>query len=351
MAAERARPTPSPAKAAPAATEAKTAAARQRWREVDGGVYELRLPLPMPPSAVNVYLVRGGKEWTLIDTGMNTEESTAAFRAACTAVGCEIEAIERIIATHHHPDHFGASAPYRAASGAAVHLHSLEVERLKHMLAAGKENRDFLARHGVPPPPPGFELPSPREFFGTLLAPVEEPEELMNDGDVISLGGGRKLNVVWTPGHTAGHCCLLLEPGGLLFAGDHLLPKITPHVGVWPGGPENPLGDFLASLEKVQRLSATMVLPSHGAPYPDHRRRARQLIQHHHYRKLAMLDRIRARAATAYEVAMAVFDVDRENRFQVTAATCETIAHLELLVREGRALRGERGGVIVWRGR
>src|SRR5262249_39031837 len=119
------------------------------------------------------------------------------------------------------------------------------------------------------------------------------PHHLLGDEDEIPLGDGRSLEVVWTPGHTPGHCCLLLRPDGILFVGDHLLPKITPHVGLWPNGPENPLGDFLASHEKIQRLDARLVCPAHGAVYEDHRRRARQLIDFHRVRKLAMLDRIR----------------------------------------------------------
>ena len=108
--------------------------------------------------------------------------------------------------------------------------------------------------------------------------------------DELPLGDGRRFEVVWTPGHTPGHCCLLLEPDGILFVGDHLLPKITPHVGIGPNGPENPLGDFLASHEKIKRLDARLVCPAHGGVYEDHRRRASQLIDFHRVRKLTMLD-------------------------------------------------------------
>ena len=150
---------------------------------------------------------------------------------------------------------------------------------------------------------------------------------------------------MWTPGHTPGHCCLLLQPDGVLFVGDHLLPKITPHVGIWPNGPENPLGDFLASHEKIKRLDARLVCPAHGGVYEDHRRRARQLIDFHRVRKLTMLDVIRKRPCTAYEVALDAFAISPDNRFQVMAATSETLAHLELLRLEGRALLREADGV------
>jgi glyoxylase-like metal-dependent hydrolase (beta-lactamase superfamily II) len=142
-----------------------------------------------------------------------------------------------------------------------------------------------------------------------------------------------------------------LKPDGILFVGDHLLPKITPHVGLWPNGPENPLGDFLASHEKIQKVDAHLVCPAHGGVYEDHRRRARQLIDFHRVRMHTMLDLVRRSALTAYEVALDAFAISPDNRFQVMAATSETLAHLELLRRQGKVLRTDEGGVTRYRAR
>jgi len=321
-----------------------------RTREVADGVWQVCLPLPMRPSIVNVWLVRAGDGWTLIDTGMHTGDSLAAFRAALDTVGAPTSAVVRIVCTHHHVDHFGTSGPLRELTGARVLLHPLEAERAAAARDAGGENADFLASHGVPPAPPEKQMPAPSRFFGNLFCPAI-PDALLADGDEILLDGDRMLEVVWTPGHTPGHCCLLLHPDGVLFVGDHLLPKITPHVGVGPGGPENPLGDFIASQEKMLRVEARLVCPAHGGVYDDHRRRARQLIDHHRVRRLVMLDLLRQRPLTAYEVALDAFAVSAGNRFQVLAATSETLAHLELLRREGRALRRVDDGVVRWQTR
>ena len=311
---------------------------------------QVHLPMPMRPSIVNVYLVRAGATWTLVDTGMNTPASVAAFRAVLGEVGIPPRAIVRLVATHHHVDHFGTSGPYRELTHAEVYLHPLEAERTASFRSVSGEPTEYLHRHGVPEVAPDERLPPPSRFFGTWYEPAE-PDHLLADEDEIPLGDGRSLEVVWTPGHTPGHCCLLLRPEGILFVGDHLLPKITPHVGLWPNGPENPLGDFLASHEKIQRLDARLVCPAHGGVYEDHRRRARQLIDFHRVRKLAMLEEIRRRPRTAYDVALSVFAIAPDNRFQVFAATLETLAHLELLRREGRALRAERDGVVTYQGR
>src|SRR5207245_8855881 len=80
-------------------------------REVVDGVVEVFLPLPMRPTIVNVYLIRAGGSWTLVDTGMNTEDSRNAFRNALTEIGIAPAAVTRLVRTHHPVDHFGTSAP------------------------------------------------------------------------------------------------------------------------------------------------------------------------------------------------------------------------------------------------
>ena len=134
-----------------------------------------------------------------------------------------------------------------------------------------------------------------------------------------------------------------------MIVGDHLLPKITPHVGIYPDADgSNPLGDFIASQKKVQNFDVELVLPAHGATYHDHRHRANQLIEHHRYREAEMLDLIKNRPQTAFEVASQVFGNEERPIFHVMAATFETLAHLEYSCREGRAHRKEKGGQIVY---
>lgn len=321
-----------------------------KTREVADGVVQVFLPLPMRPTIINVWLVRGGDGWTLIDTGMHTAASTATMHAALETVGIAPTDVRRIVCTHHHIDHYGTSGPYRELMHAEVYLHPLEAERAAAARDMGGEDPSFLARHGVPSVAPEKQLPAMKLVVGNLYCPAV-PDHLLADGDEVPLGDGRRLEVVWTPGHTPGHCCLLLQPDGVLFVGDHLLPKITPHVGIGPGGPQNPLGDFLASHEKIAKVDARLVCPAHGGVYEDHRRRASQLIDFHRVRKLAMLDLIRKRGLTAYEVALDAFAITPGNRFQVMAATSETLAHLELLRLEGRALRSDDDGVVRYKAR
>jgi glyoxylase-like metal-dependent hydrolase (beta-lactamase superfamily II) len=205
----------------------------------------------------------------------------------------------------------------------------------------------FFRQHGVPLPESPDGLPSPGRYFGTLYAPTL-PDHPLNDGDRVYIGD-REVQVVWTPGHTPGHCCLYFPADKVLIVGDHLLPKITPHVGVYFSGPDNPLQDFINSQQKVQKLEVELVLPAHGAVFKDHRHRAQQIIQHHKYRLQEILDAVKGRARTAGDVAMEIFDFGQDRPiFLLMAATFETLAHLHLLMYDGKVRRLEEDDKITF---
>jgi glyoxylase-like metal-dependent hydrolase (beta-lactamase superfamily II) len=320
-----------------------------RVRQVASRIHEVFLPLPMRPSIVNVWLIDGGSEWALIDTGMRTDESMAAFQAALSILEIEPPAIGKIISTHHHPDHFGTSQPFRELCEAEVYLHPLEVDRVRTLLPRPRSEAalNFFHRHALP-----LErftgVPSPGEFWRDKYVPAT-PDHEPEDGSEITVGD-QTLQTIWTPGHAPGHCCFYVSQSRTLIVGDHLLPKISPHVGIFPDGPENPLGDYLASLDKVARLDVDLVLPAHGGIYHDHRHRVGQLKQHHEYRMLAAIDATRASARTAYDIAREIFDFSADAPVQVQfPATFEALAHLELLVRRGQLSRLDGDGVTRYR--
>jgi glyoxylase-like metal-dependent hydrolase (beta-lactamase superfamily II) len=317
-------------------------------REVLPGIHLVHLPLPMRPTIVNVYLVDGGDEWALIDTGMRTPESLLAFEGALAAVGCRPEKIRKILCTHHHPDHFGTSGPYRDLCRAEVFLHPLEVERVATFRPGpwSEQSLRFLRRHGIPLERfPG--LPTRGEFWSGLYVP-SRPDQFLADGDRIQVGE-REIQVVWTPGHSPGHCVMYLPREKAAVVGDHLLPKITPHVGIYSDAPQDPLGDFLGSLRKVAELDVETVLPAHGGIYHDHRRRVAQLLEFHEYRLEAIRDVARRGRRTACEIALEAFELSVESPpQQLFPATFETLAHLEHLRLHGRVQRIETEERVVW---
>lgn len=318
-------------------------------REVHPGIFVVPLPLPMRPTIVNVYLLNCGDEWALCDSGVNSPESLTALRAALETVGCAPDRLRTILCTHHHPDHFGAAKPIADLTGAAVALHRVEYESAQ-LFARPSHARElldeFFFTNGVPLDR-GVRIPSAREVWANLYAPVE-PALGIADGDTIRIGH-RTIEVVCTPGHTRAHCVFYLPAERVMVAGDHLLPKITPHVGFYPIGAPDPLGDFLESQRKIQRLAVDLVLPAHGGTFTDHRHRSRQIIQHHDVRLQEMLDFVRREPHTAYDVARQAFGFDIESSIAVQIlATFETLAHLEYLRHRQQVGREERAGRIVY---
>jgi glyoxylase-like metal-dependent hydrolase (beta-lactamase superfamily II) len=319
-------------------------------REVWPGVFILHLPLPMRPTIVNVFLLHSGDEWALIDTGVNSTDSIQTFEEALRTVGCRPSQITKLICTHHHPDHFGTSKAYKELTGAKLFMHRAEYER-SHMFAPHERPADavkFFAACGIPIDR-FAHIPSPAEFWSGLYV-TTAPDAFIDDGDVIRVGDF-EVEVIWTPGHSPGHCVLYLRKEKLMIVGDHLLPRITPHVGYFPGSAGDPLGDFIASQQKVQRFDVNLVLPAHGGVFPDHRHRANQIIQHHEYRMKEMLDFVRHAPHTGYEVACHAFGMDFNSPLQVQfPATFETLAHLEHLIHRGHVTKDTRGDRVYYRG-
>ena len=189
-------------------------------REVAAGVLEVFLPLPSKPSIVNVFLIDcGNGEWALVDTGVALEESRAAFAGALASRGIAPAAVTTLLGTHHHPDHFGASAAFRADGGRHVYLHSLEIERMEY--ARTMTTADMLGhlrRHGMPIPEDFSDAPKPTDVWAGTFEPTDDVDHRLADGEVLEIGT-RRLQVVWTPGHTPGHCCFLDLDDRTLFVG------------------------------------------------------------------------------------------------------------------------------------
>jgi glyoxylase-like metal-dependent hydrolase (beta-lactamase superfamily II) len=274
------------------------------------GIFLVHLPLPMKPTIVNVYLLRSGDEWALIDTGMNSADSIATFKAVLAQVGCAPEHLRQIICTHHHPDHFGTSKTYKELTGARLYLHRAEYERAQVFLPSERpaEAVRFFLAHGIPLQR-FAHVPRPSDLWSGLYV-TAAPDVYIDDGDVIR-AGDFEIEVVWTPGHAPGHCVMYLRRQR------------------FPGTTGNPLADFLASQRKVQRFDVDLVLPAHGGVFPDHRHRANQIIHHHQVRLQDILDITR-----------------RPYQFP---ATFETLAHLEYLRQAGNVATEEREDQMFWR--
>lgn len=300
--------------------------------ELREGIRRLTLPLPTGPRHVHCYLLEGESGWTLLDTGLGLLEDEAPWK--------ELEP-DRIVITHFHPDHVGGAERASRVTEAPVSQGELDYAQCVRVWGS----RDWPERiaawflaNGVPRPITD-QLIEQGRVYAPFIRFARDPL-LLREGDRVD-----GWEVVGMPGHADGHLCLLRD--GVLVAGDHLLAGITPAIGLYPESRPDPLGDYLASLERTIELAPRLALPGHGEPIADPAARARELIAHHRERLDETAAALDATPRTGYEVSLALFGPDlapSQRRF----AVAESLSHLERLVREGRAARAERDAMMAY---
>lgn len=313
--------------------------------EVAPGVH--RIPLPLPNDglrAVNVYVLETADGLVCVDAGWAIEESRARFAQALAELGAGLGDIRRFLVTHVHRDHYTQGPVLRRETGCRVELGAGERPTLELLQAQDRAplmaQVTMLAVHGATDLATligGFVR---HQTVDTLQ--WESPDSWLAAGP-LPLPGGRVLEAVETPGHTAGHLVFHDVAGGLLFAGDHVLPTITPSIGFEPVLSDNPLGAFLASLAVVRSRPDALLLPAHGPVAPSAHARVDQLVDHHDVRLRQTAQALRDGATTASEAAHLLRWTRHEHRvadldpFNAMLAVFETAAHLDLLVARGEA--------------
>jgi glyoxylase-like metal-dependent hydrolase (beta-lactamase superfamily II) len=306
--------------------------------EISDGLRRLTFPMPMGPGHVHAYLLPVDEGYVLVDTGLGLPDLDERWRELLTRLDRPVAAI---VITHFHPDHVGGAAAAAEATGAPLYQGALDYEQCEKVWASddwAPRLADWFHRHGAPPEATA-QLLEAGNAYRPLIRFVRDPH-LVGEGDEVA--GWR---VAEFPGHADGHICLLKD--GLMIAGDHLLPRITPAVGFYPESRPDPLGDYVSSLERVARLAPRLALPGHGDPLTDPAARAHEIVAHHRDRLDDTEAALGRDPLTGYELSYLLFPDDRgpsQRRF----AVAETLSHLERLVLEGRAARGGDDGRVTY---
>ena len=291
---------------------------------VADGVLQVTLPLPLGIDHVNCYLLRAPDgSWTLVDTGLGLGDQEALWRPVLDALDAPVQ---RVVVTHMHPDHVGGARDLAVLTGAEVLQGRLDHARAEQIWGSGRREGafdEYLHEHGAP-----------AELLGGAGAGIRLPDAPtpLDEGDEVD--GWR---VLVLPGHADAHIVLLRD--GVLVAGDTILGGITPHVGLYPGGLDDPLDDFARSLGRIEELRPALALPGHGPVLTDAAARAREILAHHGDRLDTTAAALGRDPQTAWEVSRTVFEHVPTSQFRF--ALTETLAHLERLVRLGRAERFE----------
>jgi glyoxylase-like metal-dependent hydrolase (beta-lactamase superfamily II) len=307
-----------------------------------------RLPIPGSLKHINVWLLDEGDGVAMVDTGIDLPQCREAWDAlfAGPLAG---RRVTRIICTHFHPDHVGLAGWLAERFGAPLWM-TREEWLFARMLSADvrdappAEAIGYWRSAGWSEELIAAESAKGWGRFAAWVTPVPASFVRMRDGETLRVGA-REWRVTVGNGHCPEHACLVDDAGGLMIAGDQVLPRITSNVSLSLSEPEaDPLGDWLDSIDRLRSLpESLLVLPSHGEPFTGLHARLDALAAGH-------LDRLDALHRHLVEPRRAVdcFGVLFARKIEdgmMGLATGEAMAHLRRLECDGRAVREDRGGV------
>ncbi|QGU00229.1 MBL-fold metallo-hydrolase superfamily [Candidatus Syntrophocurvum alkaliphilum] len=304
---------------------------------INSQLYKIEIPLPNNPlKSLNSYVIKSKDRNLLIDTGMNREECITAMEQALEQLEIDLN-ITDIFITHLHSDHTGL-VPYLAKENSRVYCSRVDAAYINSsgnwqgMLGYALKNgfpadEDTILKH------PGYKYAPGSKIDFTI---VKEKDEIII--------GDYKFTCISTPGHTRGHMCLYEPYKKILVSGDHILYKITPNISLWTDE-DDPLKDYLASLEKTRKLNVDLVLPAHRMIFNDLNKRVEELKDHHNKRLRDIMAVIKDNTLNAFQVASKInWDLSYSdwNEFptpQKWFATGEVISHLKYLENRGMVKR------------
>ncbi|HEX8469412.1 MAG TPA: MBL fold metallo-hydrolase [Allosphingosinicella sp.] len=320
--------------------------------ELAGGVGWARLPIPGSLKHINVWILDDGDGVAIVDTGLDIAPCREAWEALFEGPLAN-RTVTRVICTHFHPDHLGLAGWLTDRFAAALwmtrgewlfgRLLATDVreapprEALAYWRSAGWDEARIEA-----------EAAKGWGRFASVVSPVPVSFVRMEEGDSLTIGA-RTWRVLVGNGHCPEHACLIDDEAGLMIAGDQVLPRITSNVSLGLSEPlADPLGDWLASIEKLKGLPDTLfVLPSHGEPFTGLHSRL-DALAHGHLDRLDALHAHLAEPRRAVDCFSVLFARKIEDGMY-GLATGEALAHLRRLEIEGKAVREVRDDVSWYR--
>src|SRR5579864_118723 len=320
-----------------------------RGERVIPGLWRLRLPLPWPgvPHG-NAWAIAAGSGVILVDTGYHEPGSMAQLERALEQVNLRLEHVRLLVCTHAHSDHWGQAAPICEAAGCELWMHPNH-EHATHSAgdpaAALAQRLEIGRQSGVPPA--ALERYAERftKQIASGIARVIQPDRALVNGVEVETDLGTWI-AYETPGHAPSHVCLYQPEQRLLISGDHVLGRISLYYDF--GWTPDPVGEFLSSLDVVDRLDARLGLSGHGRPFVDvggHIDGSRRLVGQ---RLDALLGALDGRPRTPLELAPAIYTEDLTDQ-NAARLLQETLCYLQHLESTGRVLREPADDAPRWR--
>ena len=312
------------------------------------GIDWLRMPLPFALSHINLWLLTEHDDLTIVDTGVDTDDSRTIWTTVLTGK----PPVGRIIVTHLHPDHAGCAGWLCRDHNAGLWMTREEYLLCRVLTAdtgrhAPEAGVDFYRAAGFPE----HALDRYQKMFGMFgkfVAELPETYTRLRDRERLDIGG-RCWEVIVGRGHSPEHACLACHEDGLLISGDQLLPTISSNVSVFPTEPlADPLAEWLTSLKALKARVAedVVVLPAHGRPFRGAHERLDELVREHESGLRALLRRL-DEPRRAVDVFPALFKSPIKDG-NLIMATGESVAHLNYLINQGAATRERDDDGVHW---
>jgi glyoxylase-like metal-dependent hydrolase (beta-lactamase superfamily II) len=311
--------------------------------QVLDNIYKIVLPIPFPLKTMNVYFIDEAPR-TLVDAGIKTEASFDTLKKGLETIGYGLDSIERILITHGHIDHYGQAKRLSSLSDAPIYAHSKEYGRIRSIIHSLGYLKLILMRNGAPEALVNGAIQF-IESAQNMADPLEEAF-FLNDGDAISFKS-MTWKTLLLPGHSPGLICFHWPEKKILFTGDHLLKEITPNPVLNVPEYRLPfrypsLKDYLTSLEEVEKLDISLLLPGHGEEVHDMKGLIQKIFTHHKERMERILLSLSHGEKTPFEVAMDLFP--GVPPFEIFLGISEAVGHLDILKEKGIVKLKEKEG-------
>lgn len=236
-----------------------------RAERIIPGIWRLRIPLPWPGVPhVNAFALSAGDGIVLVDTGTAVDGDPTELEFALSRIGRSLDDISLVVCTHSHLDHYGSAKPIVERSGAPLWMHPAW-EHVRGLRENPSASREEIARQsGVPPAV--YEQYESERGDEVWLAGLIPPDRELLPGVTVETDLGQ-WEVHETPGHAPSHVVLHQPERRLLISGDHLLGRVSVFFDY--GHTPDPVGEFLESLDRVEKLDVGLVIAGHGRPFRD----------------------------------------------------------------------------------
>ena len=314
--------------------------------EVAPGVLWIRMPLPMKLDHVNLYALDDGDGWTVIDTGFGSR-TTRRLWAEVLSGPMAGRPVNRVIMTHHHPDHMGNVGWFQAEHGAEL-LSTRTSWLFARMLYLDDQDRppaetlDFWRSAGMTQDILNKRAAEKPFNYADIAYHMPLGFTRLQQDDVIEMGG-RTWDVHVGNGHAPEHATFWSRDDNLVISGDQILPSISPNIGVYVTEPEaDPLAGWLEACERFLPMSRDdhLVLGGHKLPFTGLPVRMRQLIDNHHGALERLLKHLKDPHAAA-ECFAALFKRNI-GEAEYGLALVEAVAHVNHLYKQGLVTRARR---------